>query len=84
MLRDRVTSPNEELARIWDEDGVTMILVTHDLKEAIFLADPVLATPKDSTTPTRLIELGLSRPRDRRSPYFVALRRRLMAEFGLH
>lgn len=74
----------EELARIWSDEGVTMILVTHDLEEAIFLADRVLVMSKESARPPRLIELDLPRPRDRSSPAFVALRRRLMAEFGLH
>lgn len=74
----------EELARIWREEGVTMILVTHDLEEAIFLSDRVLVMSKDNSVSTRLIELDLPRPRDRSAPAFVALRRRLMAEFGLH
>jgi sulfonate transport system ATP-binding protein len=74
----------EELSRIWREEGVTMILVTHDLEEAIFLSDRVLVMSKDSANPTRLIELELPRPRDRSAPAFVALRKRLMAEFGLH
>lgn len=39
---------------------------------------------KDSSTLTRLIGLDLLRPRDRSAPAFVALRKRLMAEFGLH
>lgn len=33
---------------------------------------------------TRLIELDLPRPRDRSAPAFATLRKRLMAEFGLH
>jgi len=74
----------EELSRIWREEGVTMILVTHDLEEAIFLADRVLVMSKDSTVPPRLIDLDLPRPRDRSALAFVALRRQLMAEFGLH
>lgn len=74
----------EELARIWREEGLTMILVTHDLEEAIFLADRVLVMSKEGAAPTRLIDLDLPRPRDRSAPEFVALRRRLMAEFGLH
>ena len=32
----------EELARIWSEENVTMVMVTHDLEEAIYLADRVL------------------------------------------
>lgn len=74
----------EELARIWREEGVTMILVTHDLEEAIYLADRVLVLSKDSGKPARLIDVDLSRPRDRSEQGFVAMRRRLMAEFGLH
>ncbi len=37
----------EELSRIWREEKVTMIIVTHDLEEAIYLADRVLVLPKD-------------------------------------
>jgi ABC-type nitrate/sulfonate/bicarbonate transport system, ATPase component len=74
----------EELARIWREEKVTMILVTHDLEEAIFLADRVLVLPKEKGQTPRLIEIGLPRPRDRSHADFVATRRTLMAEFGLH
>lgn len=72
----------EELARIWTEEAATMVLVTHDLEEAIFLADRVLVLRKGDSA--RLIELDLPRPRDRSEPKFVAMRKRLMAEFGLH
>ncbi len=74
----------EELARIWREEGVTMILVTHDLEEAIHLADRVLVLAKENAAPPRLLDVDLPRPRDRSAPDFVAMRRRLMAEFGLH
>jgi NitT/TauT family transport system ATP-binding protein/sulfonate transport system ATP-binding protein len=74
----------EELARIWHDEKVTMILVTHDLEEAIFLADRVLVLPKQRGAAPRLIEVDLPRPRNRNEPGFVDMRRRLMAEFGLH
>lgn len=74
----------EELARIWREEGVTLILVTHDLEEAIYLADRVLVLPKEKGAVPRLIDVDLARPRDRSEPRFVEMRRRLMAEFGLH
>ncbi|MBJ3783483.1 ABC transporter ATP-binding protein [Devosia sediminis] len=74
----------EELARIWHDEKVTMVLVTHDLEEAIFLADRVLVLPKQRGAAPRLIDVDLPRPRDRNEPGFVAMRRRLMAEFGLH
>jgi len=74
----------EELARIWREQGVTMVLVTHDLEEAIYLADRVLVLPKVKGALPRLIDIDLPRPRDRNDPAFVAMRKLLMAQFGLH
>lgn len=73
----------EELARIWREEKVTMILVTHDLEEAIYLADNVLVLPKGNGALPRLIKVDLPRPRDRNESRFVSIRRRLMAEFGM-
>ncbi|VFS63077.1 Aliphatic sulfonates import ATP-binding protein SsuB [Kluyvera cryocrescens] len=74
----------EELARIHEVEKITMVLVTHDLEEAIYLADRVLILPKTKGDPIRTIEVTLSRPRVRSSADFVALRQELMAEFGLH
>jgi sulfonate transport system ATP-binding protein len=74
----------DELARIWREEKVTLILVTHDLEEAIFLADRVLVLPKEKGQRPRLITVDLPQPKDRSSQDFVALRKVLMAEFGLH
>ena len=74
----------EELARIWRDERVTMALVTHDLEEAIYLADRVLVLTKDKGSVPRLLDIDLPRPRDRSESRFVAMRKRLMAEFGLH
>ena len=74
----------EELSRIWREEKVTMILVTHDLEEAIYLADRVLVLPKEKGDIPRLIDVSLPRPRDRSHARFVEMRRSLMAEFGLN
>jgi ABC-type nitrate/sulfonate/bicarbonate transport system ATPase subunit len=74
----------EELARIWREENVTMILVTHDLEEAVYLADRVLILPKERGGRAREIEIDLPRPRDRTESRFVKLRQELLAEFGLH
>ena len=73
----------QELSRIWQEEGVTMILVTHDLEEAIFLADRVLVLPGEKGATPKLIPVDLPRPRQRSESRFVEMRRRLMAQFGL-
>lgn len=77
-------SMQEELVRIWREENVTMITVTHDLEEAVYLADRVLILPKIKSKPARLIDIDLPRPRDRSDRRFVKHREELLREFGLH
>ena len=74
----------EELARIWREEKVTMVLGTHDLEEAIYLADRVLVLPREKGSAPRIIDVDLPRPRGRSEGPFVKMRKRLMEEFGLH
>jgi ABC-type nitrate/sulfonate/bicarbonate transport system ATPase subunit len=74
----------EELARIWHEENVTMIIVTHDLEEAVYLADRVLVLPREKGGHVREIAIDLPRPRHRSESGFVKLREQLLAEFGLH
>ncbi len=74
----------QELARIWRDEDVTTILVTHDLEEAIYLADRILILPRDKGGEPKLIEIDLPRPRDRSAPEFVRHREELLRLFGLH
>ncbi|EOH0514857.1 ABC transporter ATP-binding protein [Vibrio furnissii] len=74
----------EELVRIWQEENITMILVTHDLEEAIYLADQVLILPKEQGGKPKQLDIDLPRPRERSQQDFVGLRQSLMTEFGLH
>ncbi|MEI9425906.1 ABC transporter ATP-binding protein [Mesorhizobium sp. Cs1299R1N1] len=74
----------EELARVWSEENVTMVMVTHDLEEAIYLADRVLILPKEKDGKARLIDIDLPRPRGRSESRFVRYREELLHEFGLH
>jgi ABC-type nitrate/sulfonate/bicarbonate transport system ATPase subunit len=74
----------QELARICREEDVTTILVTHDLEEAIYLADRILILPRGRGGEPRLISIDLPRPRDRSAPEFVRHREELLKLFGLH
>ena len=74
----------EELARIWREENVTMVMVTHDLEEAIYLADRVLMLPKEKGGVPRVLDIDLPRPRERSGTPFVRYREELLHEFGLH
>lgn len=74
----------QELARIWKEEDVTTVLVTHDLEEAIFLADRILVLPREKGGEPQFIDIDIPRPRDRSNSHFVRQREELLRLFGLH
>jgi len=71
----------EELSRIWREHNVTMVLVTHDLEEAVYFGDRILLLGK-ARHPSKLIDIPLSHPRERSHNKFVRHREMLLEEFG--
>jgi NitT/TauT family transport system ATP-binding protein len=63
-----------ELLRIWQETGKTVLLVTHQIDEAVFLSDRVLIFTARPGTLKREVRTDLPRPRDlaiKRTPGFV-------------
>ncbi|MDR1911979.1 MAG: ABC transporter ATP-binding protein [Helicobacteraceae bacterium] len=67
----------EELQRIWRSQGVSMILVTHDVEEAIFLSDKIVVM---NANPGRIVEeikITLPEPRDRAGYEFGLIRRKI-------
>jgi sulfate/thiosulfate transport system ATP-binding protein len=71
----------EEVLRIWQAERTTMILVTHDIDEAVFLADRVVVLSERPGTVRRVVPIQLERPRDRTSPEFGRLRASIYREF---
>ena len=68
----------DEVLRIWQARGTTMLLVTHDVDEAIYMSDRiVIMTPRPGRI-DRIIEVGLPRPRQRNDAEFLALRGRIL------
>jgi sulfonate transport system ATP-binding protein len=72
-----------ELERIWQEYGVTMIMVTHDIEEAVYLADRIVVLSGGPNNVRRVIPVPLPRPRDRSSKQFGEIRKALFQEFHL-
>jgi ABC-type nitrate/sulfonate/bicarbonate transport system ATPase subunit len=70
----------DEVLRLWRARGTTMLLVTHDIDEAIYMCDRiVLMTPRPGRI-ERIIDVQLPRPRQRNSPDFMALRAEILEE----
>ena len=71
----------QEIMRIWQMEGMTILLITHDIDEALFLSDRVVAMSDRPASIKDIFEIGLPRPRDRNSLEFMQLRRKLYEEF---
>jgi sulfonate transport system ATP-binding protein len=71
-----------ELERIWKEEGITMILVTHDVEEAVFLGDRVVVMEPGPGRIRREIAIDLPRPRRRTEARFLELKEEILGEFA--
>jgi len=71
----------QELLRIWSLQRTTMILVTHDIDEAIYLADRIVIMSPRPGTIKRIIDVDLLRPRDRTSFLTTQMRQSIYREF---
>jgi ABC-type nitrate/sulfonate/bicarbonate transport system ATPase subunit len=72
----------DELLNIWNTEKISMVLVTHDVEEAIYLSSRVVVM---QSAPGRIVEdiaIDLPRPRDRASLEFTNLRRRVLDAMG--
>ena len=69
-----------ELQRIWIEHRSTMIMVTHDVEEALFLGDRVIVMQSNPGRIKRVVNVPLDHPRDRSSPIFHRLKDEILAD----
>lgn len=71
----------EAMIDIWTQKRTTMILVTHDIDEAIVLANRVVIMEAKPGTVRTVIHVDLPYPRKRVSPEFQELRMKVIREF---
>jgi len=69
-----------ELQRIWIEHRSTMIMVTHDVEEALFLGDRVVVMQSNPGRIKRVVNVPLDHPRDRSSPVFHRLKDEILED----
>jgi sulfonate transport system ATP-binding protein len=72
-----------ELEKIWLEEQATMVMVTHDIDEAIVLADTIIQMSSHPGRINRIIPVNIPRPRKREHPDFVSIETELLEEFEL-
>ena len=73
----------DEVLRLWENRRTTMLLVTHDIDEAIYMSDCILVMTPAPGRIDRKIEIDLSRPRDRTSESFLRLRSDILEHLHL-
>ncbi len=67
----------EELQRIWQTEKRTVIFVTNNIEEAIYLADRIIVLSNCPATVKKEYVIDLPRPRKYTSPEFLALRKEI-------
>lgn len=72
----------QELRRLWQDEGITMVMVTHDIEEAVYLADRIVVLEARPGRVRRIQPVPLAHPRQRGLADFVAIRDGLHADFA--
>ncbi|MGX5720276.1 ABC transporter ATP-binding protein [Shinella zoogloeoides] len=72
-----------ELLDLWKSAGFTALLVTHDVEEALLLADRVIVLSDRPAAIVAEVRVGQPHPRRRDDPDLVALRRSLLEKLGI-
>lgn len=73
-----------KLTEIWEKHRKTLLFVTHDLEEALFLGDRIALMKTDPDTPLTMYEVPFNRPRKvelKTDPIFQKMRNNIMEEF---
>lgn len=67
----------DELIRIWQELKSTVIFVTHNIEEAVYVAERILVLTNKPTKIKAEIPVHLPRPRNYLDPEFIAIRKKV-------
>lgn len=73
----------QELQRLWEHEGLTTILVTHDVEEAVFLGDRIVVMESHPGRIKRIVPVKLPRPRDRSALKFQQIKADILSDFAV-
>lgn len=68
--------------KVWQDYRPTMLLVTHDIEEALYLSDRVIVLGEKPAGVQEIIEVNLARPRNRNDVQLLELRGQLLSELS--
>jgi NitT/TauT family transport system ATP-binding protein len=71
----------DDLLRLWDETRVTVIMVTHDAEEALYLSDEIIVFSPNPGSVRNRFTVGAERPRRRSDPQILELKKRITSLF---
>jgi len=72
-----------ELLRIWEAERKTIVFVTHDIDEAVQLADRVVVMSARPAIIQQIVNIDIAHPRDISSPRYLELRDGIFQQIGL-
>jgi ABC-type nitrate/sulfonate/bicarbonate transport system ATPase subunit len=67
------TRLQQELQNIWQREKITMVLVTHDVDEAVYLGDRVVVMQPRPGRIKKIFDIDVAHPRDRSDPALKSL-----------
>jgi ABC-type nitrate/sulfonate/bicarbonate transport system ATPase subunit len=73
----------QELLRIWQTEQKTIVFVTHDIDEAVQLADRVVVMSARPASIQQIVTIDIPHPRDISSARYLELRDGIFAQIGL-
>ncbi|WP_407391292.1 ABC transporter ATP-binding protein [Methanobrevibacter sp.] len=73
----------EQLIGVWKRFENTIVFVTHDVDEAVFLADKIVIMDKKPGRIAEVIEVDMERLRKRESPEFIALQESIVEKLNM-
>jgi NitT/TauT family transport system ATP-binding protein len=73
-----------DLIRIWQRERKTILFVTHDIEEAVQLADHVVVMSRRPARVRTIVDVALPRPRDLEAPGYLHARDQIFAAMGMN
>jgi ABC-type nitrate/sulfonate/bicarbonate transport system ATPase subunit len=73
----------KELLRVWEAERKTVLFVTHDIEEAVQLADRVVVMSARPGTIQTVVTIDIPHPRDISSPRYLELRDGIFRQIGI-